>query len=76
MILSKRVVSFLPIVLLIAALLYFFKPELVFKSNGKMRESGFGTDSEGYKKTLFTFQWILIVSCIIAFCCLNSKTDT
>lgn len=76
MILSKRVVSFLPIVLLIAALLYFFKPELIFKSNGKMRESGFGMDSEGYKKTLFTFQWILIVSCIVAFCYLNSKTDT
>ena len=42
-------------------LLYISKPILLFKPNGKPRLYGLGYDEEGYKKTLYTFQFIIII---------------
>lgn len=46
-------------VLLIVLILYVIKPTFIFKPNGKLREFGFGVDSEGYKKTVLNVHIIL-----------------
>lgn len=51
----------LPYVIGIISLLYLIKPSLLFKPNGKPRLYGVGVDDEGYKKTLYTFQFVIIV---------------
>ena len=44
--------------------LYIYKPLIMFKPNGKPRQYGIGYDEEGYKKTFYTFQFSIIISCI------------
>ena len=46
-------------------LLYILKPILLFKPNGKPRLYGLGYDEEGYKKTLYTFQFIIIIIVLV-----------
>lgn len=46
-------------------LLYISKPILLFKPNGKPRLYGLGYDDEGYKKTLYTFQFIIVIVVLI-----------
>ena len=48
------------IILFILAL-YITKLPIFFKPNGKPREYGIGTDFEGYSKTLYTFQFVIII---------------
>jgi hypothetical protein len=46
------------------------KPTLFFKPNGKPRQYGIGVDDEGYKKTLYTFQFaILILAVMLTLLC-------
>ena len=46
-------------------LLYILKPILLFKPNGKPRLYGLGYDEEGYKKTLYTFQFVIIIIVLV-----------
>lgn len=46
-------------------ILFTFKPTLFFKPNGKPRLYGFGTDHEGYKKTLYTIHFCIIILAIL-----------
>lgn len=46
---------------------YLTKPQLFFKSNNQPREYGIGTDNDGYKKTLYTFQFFVLISAILIF---------
>lgn len=46
---------------------YLTKPTLFFKSNGELREYGIGTDGDGYKKTLYTFHFFIIIATLIIF---------
>jgi len=62
---SKTVQKQIPILLLLIFAVYMLKPALVFKPNGKIREYGFGYDSEGYKKTLYTFPFIIMIAAIV-----------
>lgn len=50
-------------------ILYMIKPAILFKPNGKPRSYGVGSDDDGYKKTLYTFQFciILIVILLVTF---------
>jgi hypothetical protein len=48
----------------IIAFIYIYKPLILFKPNGKPRQYGIGVDEEGYKKTFYTFQIIIIISAI------------
>lgn len=43
------------------SILYMLKPSLLFKPNGKLRNYGVGYDEEGYKKTLYTFHFCIII---------------
>lgn len=51
----------LPYLIGIIAVLYMLRPTLLFKPNGKPRLYGIGYDDEGYKKTLYTFQFSIII---------------
>ena len=42
-------------------LLYTIKPSILFKQNGKIRSYGVGYDEEGHKRTLYTFQFVIII---------------
>ena len=37
----------------------------MFKPNGKPRVYGVGYDDEGYKKTLYTFQFTIIIMVLV-----------
>lgn len=52
-------------VVAITALLYALKPSVLFKPNGKPRVYGVGVDEEGYKKTLYTFQFAILIIAIL-----------
>lgn len=62
---SKTVRKQIPILILLILAVYMLKPAFVFKPNGKIREYGFGYDSEGYKKTLYTFPFIIMIVAIV-----------
>lgn len=40
---------------------YIVKLPIFFKPNGKLREYGIGNDADGYGKTLYTFQFAIII---------------
>lgn len=63
--LSQRVYNIIPYLLCIIILLYIIKPSISFKPNNKLREFGFGYDSENYKKTLYTMSNIIIFTVIL-----------
>jgi hypothetical protein len=41
--------------------IYMLKPSIMFKPNGKMREYGLGYDNDGYKKTMYSMQTIILL---------------
>jgi hypothetical protein len=64
---SSKVSKILPY--LISAIIFFYivKPSISFKPNGQLRNYGFGVDTDGYKKTLYTMQNIVILITILLF---------
>jgi hypothetical protein len=46
---------------------YIIKPSILFKPNGKPRLYGIGYDYEGYKKTLYTFQFVIIIFSLLVY---------
>lgn len=47
--------------------IFTIKPNIFFKPNNKLREYGIGYDHEGYKKTLYNLQFILILLVITLY---------
>jgi hypothetical protein len=47
--------------------LYFLKPDFIFKPDGTPREYGVGYDSEGYHKTFYTFQVVIVIMTAIIY---------
>lgn len=64
-ILSEKTIQQIPYLIGTIILLYLIKPSIFFKPNGKPRLYGIGFDEEGYKKTLYTFQFSIIIIAII-----------
>jgi len=60
-VLSDKVKLVVPYVLGAIIITYILKPNIFFKPNGKTRLYGVGYDDEGYKKTLYTFQFAIII---------------
>lgn len=52
-------------------IIYIIKPAILFKPNGKLREHGIGYDNDGYKKTLYSLHFIIIL--IVLFLYLFNK---
>lgn len=65
--LSNKVKMIIPYLLGIILILYLIKPNIFFKPNGKTRVYGVGFDEEGYKKTLYTFQFAIIIIVLILY---------
>jgi hypothetical protein len=62
---SQQLFNKIPYVILLILIIYILKPNIIFKPNGKLREYGLGYDDEGYKKTLYTLHFIIIITVII-----------
>ncbi len=62
---SKEIYTKLIYLILITILLYIFKPSIFFKPNGETREYGFGYDNYGYTKTLYTFQFSILIIAVL-----------
>ena len=52
---------------LIVIALFVIKPTIAFTPNGKVRQYGVGVDSDGYKKTLYTFSNIIIMITVLIY---------
>lgn len=65
--LSQKVKMLIPYLIGIILIIYILKPNIFFKPNGKIRLYGLGHDDEGYKKTLYTFQFAIIIITLILY---------
>ena len=63
--LSQQAQRRIPVLLGIIIVLYSMKPSILFKPNGKPRIYGVGYDEEGYKKTLYTFQFAITIIVVL-----------
>jgi hypothetical protein len=66
-VLSEKVKMLIPYLIGIILIIYILKPTMFFKPNGKTRLYGLGYDEEGYKKTLYTFQFCIIIIVLILY---------
>lgn len=64
---SENFIQRVPYLLGIVIILYITKPNIIFKPNGKPRIYGIGHDEEGYRKTLYTFQFVIIIIALIVY---------
>jgi hypothetical protein len=58
---SNSVQNKIPYLFGIIIIIYIVKPNILFKPNGKLRDYGLGYDHEGYKKTLYSFHFIILI---------------
>jgi hypothetical protein len=58
---SKSVKNKIPYLFGIIIIIYIIKPNILFKPNGKLRDYGVGYDNEGYKKTLYSFHYVILI---------------
>lgn len=65
--LSDKVKKILPYLLGTILIFYMIKPSISFKPNGQLRSYGFGYDSDGYKKTLYTMHNIIILLAVLFY---------
>jgi hypothetical protein len=65
--LSEKVARQIPYLLGFIIVLYIVKPNIFFKPNGKPRIYGIGHDEQGYKKTLYTFQFAILVLALLVY---------
>jgi hypothetical protein len=70
---SSKVKKILPYLIGAIILFYIIKPSISFKPNGQLRNFGFGIDTDGYRKTLYTMQNIVILITILLFVFMNSS---
>jgi len=69
--LSDKVKKILPYLLGIILIFYMVKPSISFKPSGQLREYGFGYDSDGYKKTLYTMHNFIILLTVLLYIYIN-----
>lgn len=70
---SNSVKNKIPYLFGIIILIYIIKPNLLFKPNGKLRMYGLGYDNEGYKKTLYSFHFIILLIVLFLYVIMDSK---
>jgi hypothetical protein len=66
-VLSEKVKMLIPYLVGIILIIYLLKPNIFFKPNGKTRIYGLGYDDQGYKKTLYTFQFAIIIIVLMLY---------
>ena len=65
--LSIKVKKIIPYLMTVIFIFYIMKPSISFKPSGQLRNYGFGYDSDGYKKTLYTMQNMIIFITILLY---------
>lgn len=68
---SDKVKRLLPYLIGAIVTLYIIKPTISFKPNGQLRNYGFGYDSDGYKKTLYTLPNLIVFLTVILYIYMN-----
>jgi hypothetical protein len=61
---SDKVKQSILYISLFVIFVYIIKPSVIFKQDGNLREYGVGVSSDGYKKTLYTMHFFIIVFAI------------
>lgn len=65
--LSDKIKKILPYFLGTILTFYLIKPSISFKPTGQLRNYGFGYDSDGYKKTLYTMHNLIILLAVLFY---------
>ena len=65
--LNEKIKMIIPLLMIFIVFVYTVKPNILFKPNNKLREYGVGYDNEGYKKTLYNLQLIIIIIVLIFY---------
>lgn len=65
--LSDKVKRLLPYLIGSIIILYIVRPSISFKPSGQLRNYGFGYDSDGYKKTLYTLPILIIFLTVVLY---------
>lgn len=63
----------LTVTIFLVVLLFIIKPSIVFKPNDSIREYGVGVDDQGYKKTLFSVHFIIIIMAALVYLFYKTK---
>lgn len=66
-IINEKIKFILLTIIIFIISIYSIKPNIFFKPNKKLREYGLGYDNEGYKKTLYNLQFMLVVLIIVLY---------
>lgn len=64
---SNKVRQIIPYLVGIIIVFYIMKPSISFKPSGQLREYGFGYDTSGYKKTLYTTYNIILFTTVFLY---------
>lgn len=70
---SVKVRKIIPYLICIIVFFYLMKPSISFKPNGQLRNYGFGSDADGYKKTVYTMQNFIIFITILLYYMISIK---
>lgn len=64
---KKRILYLITIIILF----FIIKPSIFFTPNGNLRAHGVGFDSDGYKKSLYSFHYFIIIIAVLLFVLIN-----
>lgn len=64
---NEKTKNMIPVYILLIVSLFYFKPTMVFRPDGKPREYGFGIDSGNQKRTLFNLHFIILIIAVILY---------
>jgi|APCry1669192647_1035423.scaffolds.fasta_scaffold13083_1 preprotein translocase subunit YajC len=65
--LNEKIKMIAPLLIIFIVFVYTVKPNILFKPNNKLREYGIGYDNEGYKKSLYNLQLIIVIMILIFY---------
>jgi hypothetical protein len=64
---SQDIINKICILVGILISIYIIKPNILFKPNGKVRDYGVGYDYDGYRKSLYSMQTLIIILAVIIY---------
>lgn len=62
-----KLLNIICILTFVIIIIFMTKPIIMFKPNGQQRVYGFGTDTDGYKKTLYVPHFIILIVIILLY---------
>ncbi len=64
---SVDVQNKIPYIIGTVIILYILKPNAIFKPNGTHREYGFGYDRDGYKRSIYSMHFVILLIVIFVY---------